>query len=828
MDFEAREDADGVRLSWNCIPKLKLQHLRNVIPMGALYTPLNTKSLNPIALLPKDQLALCRQCKCAINPYARVANDSWLCQFCGFINRLPQINGQIVVPPAVDPSCTTVEYQTGRASALPPIFLFVVDTCFAGEDLADLYRSLQQSLIQSLDLLPDDSLVGFISFGAHVQVHDMSAEKPRLYTFNGEKNYTLETVQKILGFLDPSLKLVSMQNGETRSALSHVSRRFFQSIGDVQYRLTEIIESLLPNCFPYKKYLERPIRATGTAVSVASLLLTAALGSQVQTTGGHILCFVNGECTSGPGKIVGRELREPLRSHHDIVRASHTQIPRASSLVDKTTKADSSLAKASKKFFHTITERLVASGLLCSFFIGSYDQVGLFEMDETCSKTGGVVVMCDLFNTAIFKQSLARFFKQSEVLEYDVNGSEYTASYLDMGFNATLECRATSDLKVQGLIGNASALPLLEEKTTTHAASSYVSPTVIGEGGTNSWKLCTIDPQSTFAIYFDKQDSANTPHSYVQFLTHYQHPSGEMRLRITTVQIVVITELDPVTLEYGFDQEAALVLVARQAISQLAANHGKGSSNGKSELGITKILDQTLVSFCARFAEFIAGSLDSFRLLATYAMLPQFMFHLRRSPFIQVFNNSPDESSFLRHVLMHEDVASSLLMIQPTLVSYDINTFGTEDPETGMIIADPEPVLLDSMSLGASKILLLDTFFHVLIFHGAQVRDWKRAGYQDQEEYAHFRDFLDAPKQEAREILLDRFPLPRYIDCDAGGSQARFLMAKLNPSTTYASNTISAAYTADHGEGVYTDDISLQAFMEQVKSKVVMAKKPKA
>lgn len=30
--------------------------------------------------------------------------------------------------------------------------------------------------------------------------------------------------------------------------------------------------------------------------------------------------------------------------------------------------------------------------------------------------------------------------------------------------------------------------------------------------------------------------------------------------------------------------------------------------------------------------------------------------------------------------------------------------------------------------------------------------------------------------------MVDRFPVPRYILCDEGKSQSRFLMAKVNPS----------------------------------------------
>jgi protein transport protein SEC23 len=38
----------------------------------------------------------------------------------------------------------------------------------------------------------------------------------------------------------------------------------------------------------------------------------------------------------------------------------------------------------------------------------------------------------------------------------------------------------------------------------------------------------------------------------------------------------------------------------------------------------------------------------SFRLSDAFSLYPQFMFHLRRSQFLQAFNSSPDESSYYR------------------------------------------------------------------------------------------------------------------------------------------------------------------------------------
>jgi len=193
---------------------------------------------------------------------------------------------------------------------------------------------------------------------------------------------------------------------------------------------------------------------------------------------------------------------------------------------------------------------------------------------------------------------------------------------------------------------------------------------------------------------------------------------------------------------------------------------------------------------------------DNFRLEKNFTLYPQFMFHLRRSQFLQVFNNSPDETAFYRHVLNHEDVSNSLIMIQPTLDSYGF------DHEGG------QPVLLDSSSIQSETVLLLDTFFHILIFHGETMAEWRKAGYQDQEGYENFRELLEAPKEDAKDLIQDRFPLPRFIVCDAGGSQARFLLSKLNPSTTHTTGSYGGV--AQTAQTIFTDDVSLQTFMDHL------------
>lgn len=70
-----------------------------------------------------------------------------------------------------------------------------------------------------------------------------------------------------------------------------------------------------------------------------------------------------------------------------------------------------------------------------------------------------------------------------------------------------------------------------------------------------------------------------------------------------------------------------------------------------------------------------------------------------------------------------------------------------------------------------------------------------------------------------QELVQDRFPLPRFIICDAGGSQARFLLSKLNPSTTHTTSAYGT--TAQSAQTIFTDDVSLQTFMDHLMKLVI-------
>lgn len=76
-------------------------------------------------------------------------------------------------------------------------------------------------------------------------------------------------------------------------------------------------------------------------------------------------------------------------------------------------------------------------------------------------------------------------------------------------------------------------------------------------------------------------------------------------------------------------------------------------------------------------------------------------------------------------ILNRENVANSVVMVQPSLISYSFH-------------AGPEPALLDVAAIAADKILLLDSFFTVVIFHGSTIAQWRKAGYHNEPEHQVF------------------------------------------------------------------------------------------
>ncbi|XP_074276672.1 protein transport protein SEC23 E-like [Silene latifolia] len=750
------EGIDGVRMTWNAWPQTKVEASKCVIPIAASISPIRPHP--DIPTLPYAPIR-CKTCVAALNPFSRVDYTAkiWICPLCFQRNHFPPHYASAIsetnIPGELYPHYTTVDYSltppSASASVSGSVCLFVVDTCLLEEEMEFVKSAVRRAMVSQ----KENVMVGFISYGTQVHVHELGFSDiiNKVYIFRGDKEVTKDQVLDQLA--------LSTKTAFSKPATNPV-HRFLLPASDCEYTLNSILDELDTDQWPVPPG-SRSLRCTGVALSVAAGLLAACTPG----TAARIIALVGGPCTEGPGTIVSKDLSDPVRSHKDLDKDAAPYFHKA------------------VKYYDSLGKQLVSQGHVLDLFASALDQVGVAEMKVAVERTGGLVVLSESFGHSVFKDSFIRLFEEGD-------------QSLRLCSNGTLEIYCSKNIKIQGIIGPCTSL---EKKGVS------IADTVIGQGNTMAWKMCSLDRNTNLTVYFDisSSDRSNPPGTmnpqlYLQFLTSYQNPEGEVMLRVTTVSRKwVESGVGSEELVQGFDQETAAVVMARLCSHKMEMEEG---------FDATRWLDRNLIRICSKFGDYRKDDPTSFSLNLCFSLFPQFIFNLRRSQFVQVFNNSPDETAYFRMLLNRENITNAAVMIQPSLISYSFNS-------------PPSPALLDVASIGADRILLLDSYFSVVIFHGMTIAQWRNMGYQNQPEHEAFKQLLEAPQQEAQMIIHDRFPVPRLVVCDQHGSQARFLLAKLNPSSTYNNVNEMAAGS----DVIFTDDVNLQVFFEHLQRLAVQS-----
>ena len=791
------EEMSGARLSFQCWPSSRLEATRCVAPIGAIYTPLKQIHPNfcPPQALPYDPIRCSSpNCKAVLNPFCQVDFRSklWTCPFCMTRNHFPPHYAENItetnLPAELIPQYTTIEYELQTVPPQgPPSFLFVLDTCTNSKDEL---TELADSLTQALNILPGDSRVGIITYGTNINVYELSSDSiSKAFILRGNREYGPGRVGELLGCMGgrPQPQRPGVPSQAPMGPGQEVLKRFLLPVSDCSFVVESILEDIRKDPWPVPND-KRPARATGSALSVAMSLLHLA----VPRSGARVMLFTGGPCTSGPGQVVSRLKSEDMRSHADLAKKAEPLYEPACEFYAKLTNPAALGSGKDDKKKKSASQPSCANHVV-DIFACSLDQVGMLEMRGLVEATGGIMLLGDSFGQSAYQETLKRVFNKYPEDKPQDGGA------MSMAFGATLEVFTSREFKVSGMIGSGTSL-------NKHGPN--VSDLEVGKGGTNTWSLGGLGPDTTIAVYFDVTNNGNNPlpenkRRFIQFLTKYQTSTGKTRIRATTLcgpwynppsqQDGAPANFDAQNspVRASFDQEAAAVLTARLAVHQTDTDEVSD---------VLRWIDRSLIRLCAKFAEYRPDDPNSFRLTPEFSMYPQFMFHLRRSQFLDVFNSSPDEASRHRYDLIQQNTTNSLIMIQPTLLSYGFN-------------GPPQPVLLDSDSVRPDTILLLDTFFQVVVFHGETIAAWREEGYQDRDEHAAFRQLLEAPQTDAGLIMDSRTPVPRFVVCDQHKSEARFLMARLNPTSTHNSNLDGGGT----GTTVYTDDVSLRVFMEHCK-----------
>lgn len=667
---------------------------------------------------------------------------------------------------------TTLEYILDSTTK-PPTFVFVIDTAMIEEEL----KALKDAVLQAMMLLPMDAQIGLITFGRDVFIHELQFDEcPKAHIFRGNKQVTTQRIIQGLG-LKPAVPPHALnasaaaaasaraaQSGaerkEEKGGIDEIRKRFLLPMSECDLQVTKILQELVKDQWPIPAG-QRQRRATGAAMSAAVSLLEALCKGQ----NARILTFVGGPCTEPPGNVVVMSLADPIRSHKDIQQGN------------------APLYQAATQFYTDLGTQAAANGHVIDLFAGSLDQVGFAEMVHSCTRTGGQVVLDDSFTHNVFTGSLRRLF----ATDPDDNND------LAIAFNAEMQVLTSKEIKITGALGNVVSLG---------RKSSHVSSNEVGIGGTCAWRLGALDHTATVGVYLEmtnqapgKDDATTMPtpqQGYVQVATKYRHSSGRTHLRVSTIAKTFAHLSNPQGFGYikaAFDQEAAAVLMTRWAIHRAESDH---------VTDVLRWLDRSLIKLVNKFATYTPNNPESFKLSNEFTYYPQFMFNLRRSQFLQVFNSSPDETAFFRRVCLRENTTNTLIMIQPTLTAYSLDS-------------PPMAIALDVSAMDTKRILVLDTFFHVVVWYGMSIDTWRQYNVQERPNYEHFKAMLKAPIQDATALMERRFPTPRFIECVESGSQARFLVAKLNPSVTHAN--------AEEGTAapVFTEDVSLKVFLQHLR-----------
>ena len=770
MDFASLESNDGIRMPWNVWPSSKIEAARLTLPLSVFCTPLfkrtNTaqqqegqeeqqQAVDQTLTVPYAPV-VCRSCNAALNPYCSVdiPNKGWTCCFCHTRQPFPAHYAGITeqnVPAELYPQYTAIEYSVPlRTPAAPRAYMFLVDTVCDEDEL----ESLKDSLRFAITLLPESALVGLITFGEMVCVHELgfSGDYTRSFVFKGDMDPKTgkQDLQKMLSAgLGAAAQQQQQQQQGQQAAVG--GSRFLLPAGEAEFAIDSALEELTVDQFQPQRG-HRKGRCTGAAIAISQALLQMSC----PTSPAHTMVFVTGPCTTGPGRIVSSDLEESVRSHQDLE------------------KGIAKLFKPAEKHFTQLGDAMIECGHVIDVFACALEQVGLAEMCTMIERTGGMMVLTESYHHHVFKDSLKRQLEEGRV-----HGP------------GQMQVWTSKEIKVTGAIGPCASL-----HSKGKGAGSYnnVSDSVVGEGGTNVWKLNTLDHRSTLMFLFEVSPSQpdvslEGQPLFMQFATQYTHSNGERRVRVVTAARRWVGSSSAPEIVSGFDQEAAACSVARIATWKM---------RDEEPFEVIRWVDRMLIRLAAKYADYVKEDPSSFRMNEVMTMYPQFMYHLRRSQFLQVFNNSPDETAFFQMILNREAVMPMIVMIQPTLTSFSFN-------------GPPQPVLLDVASMTADSILLLDAYFIVTVHYGSTIAQWRDAKYQDLPEHSAFKELLVAPLAEAKQMLLDRMPAPKLLECDQATSQARFLLAKLNPSATHSSTGFGQS-----GEIIFTDDVSLQVFLEHL------------
>jgi protein transport protein SEC23 len=482
------EEKEGIRVTWNAWTPSKAEASKSVIPMACCYKPLY-RDVEEVPLVNYDPVRCAKtECSSVMNPYSGVdfRAKQWHCVFCGKMNPLPEEYRDISqdnLPYELFGENTTVFYRLSRTTPNPHLFFFVIDACSFDEER---HAMLKEGLLTALEAIPDGALIGVVRYSANVELYELGrSDLAHIHVFPSTK-YSYQVLQKSLS-----------SSGALSSAA--LLAKFTARKKDCRQYVESLFKNFPVNNFPVSS-MERPRRATGSAVMIAGSFVTGACPEGM----GHLMLFTQGPCTDGPGAIASTNLREPIRS------------------------GGSTLMKffAKESIYDEVAAELGKKGHSFDIVITTIDEVGYAEMRSLTEKTGGMAIISKDFNKEIYEESIKRMFLQKE-------------GVLERVFDGKTRLLSSKGFKLVDIYGQ-------------------------GVNDGTFWRNGSLFPRSTLLFKLDQiEDVSPGVTGHIQIITRFVDSAGVYYERVSTFARSFV-EGPVSKAVHGFDQEAACLFKARE------------------------------------------------------------------------------------------------------------------------------------------------------------------------------------------------------------------------------------------------------------------------
>lgn len=837
----------STRFNWDVFPSTKLEASHMLTPLGCLFTP-----AYGLPVQSHSTPIQCDLCISYINQYIRIdrQNKMWWCPFCEKRSFLPdgfplheKGSENNDIPLEIRPNVLTIDYVLAKDIAMgsetPFVVVYVIDLYQHTDSIESKeFDLLKEAISESIHKLPKNTLVGIVTYAEDVDVYVSSGAAPISFLpgllFGDKYDYNkIFTDSNLTSVLFRLLRVGSPPSSRDDSLVNNA------------FLSPELLLEYIQNLKPVLTDSYKPPRSTGIACYIAALMLSQSFSNLI----GKISVFISGPPTLSPGKIVDKGT---IRSHHDVANFKAPNFVPALRFYQALSYVAAGYQPADvynivytaggKLTDYSVSER--APTFSFDIYTGALDQVGVYEMRHLANSGSGSILLSETFASHQFKQTLLA----------------NTAAIATEKHNTKLAVATSRGLKVMKSVSHGTELQSsyqsdklssMHQEKISDMVTQFDS-TLKKRNFTNKWYLGSLDSNDTLAIYFEMETVSsssllNAEHGVKEVYIQFQAKWWDIELQLFVLRITTLKKITTLAilaahqvkmsdgtyrlvntkssivrekmLLDSFDYKAWIVLFTRLLTSKIDTTIGYESFDE-----VVKDVDIALI----RLTKFFGGlqvqthsshnPYENLKVIHSisekFRELPGYSYSLRRNPqLVRIFNSSPDETAYYHHIFIGSNAEESCMMIQPSFYQ----------AQEGL-----ESVLLDVSSLKASEssFYVLDSVFSIIVFHQCVEGEKLKLHNSNNDDlvYGERLGKTEPVLHLVDERIAQRSVIPKIILTQNGHSQARFLMARLNPVQDKPVEKPESKwwniFTTSASPVLMTDEVSVSTYYDELLDKV--------